>query len=408
MNPRRLVIVVLLAALSPAWAEPPDAGHSPDPYQALLSRYVGDDGSVDYARWHDNRADVDRLDQLVAELLRSPPERPQLEYWLNLYNALVLNEIVRRWPLGSVAFVDGGTAAFFRQLTFPVGGKRMSLDQIENEVLRGTFHDARIHFAINCGSRSCPVLKPEAFAGHRLAEQLDQATAAFINDPQNVSVEPARRTVRVSQLFDWYRDDFVAFARERARPGDLFGFLSLYARPELAAQLQRARAEGYRVGYAPYDWSTNDRTAPAPAVELGKPAPDVAWALLDGGTWKPSQDRGQVLLVDFWATYCTPCRAAFPKLAALARSSRGLKVVGIAAEPPGEQISRFVEETGATFPICVDPEASSQEAPWGIRALPTEVLIDRKGVVREVQSGLEPGALEKIAAKAAALLREKP
>src|SRR4051794_29316384 len=76
-------------------------------YQALLAKYVGDNGKVDYGRWKDNKADVRALDGYLSTLTNATPDtRPdlfktpteKLSYWINLYNAVVLREIIRRWP----------------------------------------------------------------------------------------------------------------------------------------------------------------------------------------------------------------------------------------------------------------------------------------------------------------------
>jgi thiol-disulfide isomerase/thioredoxin len=414
---------VVLAALA---AGAPDAGSRPptpvESYQQLLAQYVGADGEVDYAGWKAHPGDVARLDLVLGTLQRSPPAdtgkaapaaAERLGYWLNLYNALVVREILRHWPLSSVREVpggDGGRAsgeALFRELTFLIGDRRMTLDQIEHEVIRGTFQDARIHFAINCGSRSCPALKPEAFTGPRLQAQLDRATRAFVNDPANVKVDAAQRTVSLSQLFDWYRDDFSAFARSRRRSPDLLGFLELYADGPLAASLEKARAERYRLVFTEYDWSVNAGTgSPATDAGVGALAPAVTFTLLDGGSWSPERSRGKVVVLDFWATWCKPCRASFPKLAELYRAhrARGLEVVGVAEEPAGPQISAFLRQTGASFPICTDPAGAAQQSPWQILELPTEVVIDRRGVVRHRHSGA--GDFKSLAAEVEALLAE--
>jgi hypothetical protein len=183
---------------------------------------------------------------------------------------------------------DGGTRggdAFFRDLTFAIGARQMTLDQIEGEVIRGTFQDARIHFAINCGSKSCPVLKPQAFTGRDLQGQLDEATRAFVNDGRNVVVDPARKAVRLSVLFEWYAGDFARFAQEKGQRPDALGFLALYAAPPLAKALALARKQKFAVEFLPYDWTVNSApVAAASALGVGKPAQDFACALPGGGT----------------------------------------------------------------------------------------------------------------------------
>ncbi len=385
-------------------------------YEQLLAKYVGPKGDVRYPLWRDNAQDVGRLDGYLERLKSQTPDRfaapsDALGYWLNLYNALVIREVLRRWPLPSVRALPGkGEDAFFRELTFSIGGKRMSLDQVENEVIRGAFKDARIHFALNCGAQSCPVLKPEAFVGRNLAQQLDQASRDYVNDPRQVSVNHLDKTLVLSRLFDWYGEDFAAFARSKGQPPTVFAFLRLYAAPELSAALKRAEAGGYRTTYADYDWRVNaHRTTDADAgLRLGQPLPDATWTLLDGRAWKPSEERGRVLVLSFWATYCAPCRLSFPKLQQLAQRhrDRGLVVVGIAQQPASDAIGAFLRDTGATFRTAVDAQSAAAEPPWSVDALPTELLIDRRGNLRYRHQGLAPGELDRLAAEVETLLQE--
>ncbi len=232
-------------------------------YQALLARYVGENGKVDYARWKDSAADVRALDGYLSTLTSATPEtRPdlfktptdKLSYWINLYNALVLREILRRWPVDSVT-----GKGFFYDLEVVVGGQAMNLHDIENKILRAQFKDARIHFAINCGSSSCAVLPKEAFDPSSLEAQLDEAAARFINDGKDVVVDDAKKEVVLSKLFDWYADDFVVFAKQRAnlKEAGVVDFVLLYATEPLATKLRAAKANGYRVVFLAYDWNVN-------------------------------------------------------------------------------------------------------------------------------------------------------
>ena len=397
---------------------------SHDAYQVLLAHYVDSDGLVDYARWQASPDDVAQLDSYLAQLAAATPDNradlfgepaDRLSYWINLYNALVLREVIRRWPLKSVRQVKGGAASylvpgrgFFGDLRFVVGGRRMSLDDIEHKIIRGRFADARIHFAINCGSSSCPVLRRDAFDAAALEGQLDEASVAFINDPDNVTVDHQKKRIVLSKIFEWYRDDFVAHVRRKhggqtAQKTGLVDFLLLYAGDDLAGQLARARAQGYKVRYRDYDWSVNaGETAgmalPTPfavpgAIEhpsVGQAFPDLAFELLDGSPVRFRDLRGKVVLLDVWASYCKPCRASFPEIEALwqRHRPRGFVVVALSQDEQDDLIRKFVADTGVTFPIAVDREQTASEAPLEVSSLPTEILIDRRGVVRFRHAGL--------------------
>lgn len=281
-----LAVVALACALSACGSSraqvqtfaPPAApvtAISNDDYQALLRKYVADHGKVDYGRWKDDAADVRALDGYLSTLTHATPDtRPdlfktptdKLSYWINLYNAVVLREIIRRWPLDSVtdvtvngeSYVKNGKG-FFYDLELLVGGKPMNLHDIENKILRAQFNDARIHFAINCGSSSCAVLPKDAFDPSKLEAQLDGATAQFVNDGKDVVVDDAKKQVVLSRLFDWYADDFIVFAKQRAKlkEAGVVDFVLIYAADPLAARLRDAKAKGYKVVFLDYDWNVN-------------------------------------------------------------------------------------------------------------------------------------------------------
>ncbi|MDB4998627.1 MAG: hypothetical protein JWM74_6059, partial [Myxococcaceae bacterium] len=242
-------------------------------YQSLLNKYVGDNGKVDYGRWKDNATDIAALDDYLSTLTNATPDtRPdllrtqtdKLSYWINLYNAVVLREIIRRWPLDSItdvkvnatSFVKSGKG-FFYDLEFVIGGQKMNLYDIENKIIRAQFKDARIHFAINCGSSSCPLLRKDAFDADKLEGQLEQASTQFVNDGKNVIVDDAKKQVVLSKIFEWYSDDFVAFTKQRAKlkEAGVVDFALLYAKDPLATKLREAKSKSYRVVYLDYDWN---------------------------------------------------------------------------------------------------------------------------------------------------------
>jgi thiol-disulfide isomerase/thioredoxin len=415
-------------------------------YQSLLDKYVGENGKVDYGRWKDNAADVQSLDAYLSTLTNATPEtRPdlfktqtdKLSYWINLYNAVVLREIIRRWPLDSVtdvrvnatSFVKTGKG-FFYDLEFVIGGEKMNLYDIENKIIRAQFKDARIHFAINCGSSSCPLLRKDAFDATKLEGQLESASTQFVNDGKNVTVDDAKKQVVMSKIFEWYSDDFIAFTKQRAKTKDagVVDFALLYAKDPLSAKLKDAKAKSYKVVFLDYDWNVNKQdgsaappgataaaglTAPhtSPTEGVGQAIPDVEFKLADGsGTWKPSSAKGKVVLVDFWATFCKPCKGSFPRLQALHEKYKdsGLVVIGISEDDePKTVVPAFLKETGAKFLIGIDPEQSAASPPFKVSAMPTELVIDRKGIVRHRHEGLRDGEIDEIVKQIEELLKEK-
>ncbi len=116
--------------------------------------------------------------------------------------------------------------------------------------------------------------------------------------------------------------------------------------------------------------------------------PALVMAQLDGGTWRMADHRGQVVLVNYWASWCGPCREETPGLIRLWRDlgSKGLAVVGISLDEGGtEKVQRFVDELHVTYPVAL-PQPMSQLA-YGMAGLPTSILVDRHGRVAKTYTG---------------------
>lgn len=385
--------------------ETPGADASPDElptFVGLMDIYVTDDGRVDYARWHANERHVAALDAHLAQATAASPDshphrfgsggasagttssdRAKLSYWLNLYNALVVREVLRHWPVdsvndirpGSLSFVKQGKG-FFYDTTFVVGGRRMSLLDIENEIIRQRFRDPRIHFALNCGSASCPVLSRSVFVDDALDRQLDEATRTFINDQANVRVDHEARELLLSRIFDWYTEDFL-----RDEP-TLVDFLLDYASADLRGDLEKARQ--YDLAFLSYDWSVNAREAsssPSRTRGVGSPLPNLALSTLDGVRWEPVMARGSALLIDVWATYCKPCRQGLREVAALASAFPELVVMTVSMDADDEAVRAFLRDLDVELPVALDAHGSAA-ARLEVTMLPTTIVVDRKGIVR--------------------------
>lgn len=225
-------------------------------FDALLERHVvpGADGvnRVDYARWRATKADRaalwDYLRALQAARPASLTRDEQFVFWVNLYNAETLRLVVDARPVKSVLWIRPGLLSIgpWKARTLRVDGTALSLDDIENRILRPGFADPRVHYALNCASTGCPSLRPRAWRATGLDADLDAAARAMINRPRAVSVKDGRLVL--SRMFKWYRRDFGADDAE------VLAHLLVYADPGLAARLKGSSGIGAYV----YDWSIND------------------------------------------------------------------------------------------------------------------------------------------------------
>lgn len=227
------------------------------PWTDLLAEVVSPDGKVDYERLRERRP---RLDAVVAALAAASPESApeqfpsdehRLAYWLNAYNVFTLHAIVDEYPISSVWKTRDGQ--FFQRRRHHAGGRAVSLDDIEHEILRGEFREPRIHFAINCGSNGCPALRPAAYVGDGLEATLRAASEQFLANEWNCRIDHAARRVFVSRLFKMYAEDFAGAAgtTQEYRLGVL-RFVAQHVDVPLE------RIADYEVVYNTYDWGLND------------------------------------------------------------------------------------------------------------------------------------------------------
>ena len=126
-----------------------------------------------------------------------------------------------------------------------------------------------------------------------------------------------------------------------------------------------------------------------PQSERSAFAPEFVLPSLDGRTVRLSGHQGKVILLNFWATWCPPCRAEMPSMERLyqAYRDRGLVILAISSDRMGRSVVEpYVQERGLTFPVLLDPgaEVFSQ---YGVRGLPTSYLLDRQGRVFSADVG---------------------
>lgn len=128
-------------------------------------------------------------------------------------------------------------------------------------------------------------------------------------------------------------------------------------------------------------------------IEAGKPAPEFSARDLAGQTVHLSDYRGRkVVILDFWATWCGPCRMSMPGLQSLQDDfkGRGLEILSVNQRESAEQAGEFIKKKGYGFHVLLDPDASVA-AKYFVRGIPTLLVVDKNGVVQWIRTGYSPG-----------------
>lgn len=235
-----------------------------------LRRYVDERGRVHYLAWQTAAADdLQRwLDSIVPAAIAGCSRDARLAFWLNLYNALTIAEILKVYPIVSIQPQVLGIPnwlAFLSFFTRPVlqrSDQSYSLNCIEHQIIRPQFQDPRVHFALVCASVGCPLLRSGAYFPDQVQQQLEDDAIRFINNPEKVRYDATRQVLFCSKIFKWYRRDFLSVAPSlQAYIGKYWGLI--------APTQSNARAHSATVGEAiaphatlrflPYDWQLNGR-----------------------------------------------------------------------------------------------------------------------------------------------------
>ncbi len=211
---------------------------SHEAWDKLLGQYVSADGKVNYKGLKNDKA---KLETYLETLKNNPPKdgwtrNETMAYWINAYNAFTVKMIVDNYPVSSIMKLDGGKP--WDKKWIKLGEKTYSLNNIENDILRPHYRDARIHFALNCAAKSCPPLLNKAWTADNLEGNFDKQARSFINNPKFNTISANR--VKASKIFEWYATDF----------GNLIEFLNKYSTSKINSNT--------KLEYAEYDWSLNE------------------------------------------------------------------------------------------------------------------------------------------------------
>lgn len=209
-----------------------------DLWHQLLQKHVDNTGIVDYKGF---KNDKEQLSTYIQQLSKNTPKsnwkhEEKLAYWINAYNALTVDLIIKHYPVESIKDIKHP----WKQNLWTLGNDIYNLHDIEHKILR-KMDEPRIHFAIVCAAKSCPKLQNTAYTASNLELQLRRATQDFINDASKNDI--SENDLELSKIFQWFTNDFK-------QHGSLIDFLNQYASVSISAKA--------KIRYKPYIWELND------------------------------------------------------------------------------------------------------------------------------------------------------
>ena len=208
-------------------------------FDVFLGAFVSNGGNVDYSGMKKKEADLDAyLTSLEKTKITTTWSRAEkLAYWINAYNAYTIKLILDNYPIEKITDLYGGKPWDHKWIK--LAGKTLSLNNIENDIIRPDFKEPRIHFAVNCAAKSCPPLMNSAFTAKNLENQLERQTKKFVNNSQYNTL--GKSEIALSKIFDWYGVDF----------GDVASFVAKYA--------DKTVKPTAKVKFNEYNWALNGK-----------------------------------------------------------------------------------------------------------------------------------------------------
>jgi len=208
-------------------------------WNTLTKKYVSSNGKVNYAGF---KKDITNVNKYLLHLEEVSPDKiwsrnEKLAYWFNLYNAATVYLIANNYPTQSIRDLEGGKP--WDKKFIKSGTKTLSLNEIENSIVRPNYNEPRLHAAFNCAAVSCPNLLNEAFMPSKLNSQLNMLSKQWVNDVSKNVI--AKNEIKISKIFEWYAADF----KEGVIP-----FINKYSNQKVNPNA--------KISYLEYNWKLNN------------------------------------------------------------------------------------------------------------------------------------------------------
>ncbi len=230
--------LLLLSILFPAFSQTQSL-HSE--YDSILETYVID-GLVNYEGLKVNRASLDSYLQNLSKITEKEflgwNGSDQLAFLINLYNAATLQLIIENYPVDSIRDIGNIFRGPWDQKVVNLFGEKITLDNLEHDIIRVDYDEPRIHMVLVCAAIGCPPLLDEAYEGTTLVEQMDRQSTLYLQSDKGMIIDNANKEVYLSSIFKWYGKDFDS----------VLGFAEKYSGKNL---------EGLKIKWIDYDWNLN-------------------------------------------------------------------------------------------------------------------------------------------------------
>lgn len=208
---------------------------------AFLKKNVAN-SKVDYQAIKNDSNSLNGILEMASKIdLSKESANTTKAFWINAYNLSLIKGILVKYPVKQPTDISG----LFDKTTYLIAGKKLTLNDIENKMIREKYNDARIHFVLVCGANGCPPITNFAYAPENIEEQLNKQTKIALNNPNFIKINAGSKKVELSQIFEWYKGDFITKGKNE------IDFINQYRETKIDSKL--------KVSYYPYDWNLNKK-----------------------------------------------------------------------------------------------------------------------------------------------------
>jgi len=272
----KILLLAFLLATLPLTSTAQSFDHDHKPWATLLKKHVvlidnNKSSQVRYAGFMQDRGELKAylgtLSKVTQAEFNAWSKPQQMAFLINAYNAYTVEKILTRYP-GIKSIWDFGKVFGnpFKDKFFTLLGREFSLDMIEHETLRkpGAYDEPRVHFAVNCASTGCPMLREEPYTAARLDAQLEEQTKRFLSDRSRNRYNAQDNALEVSEIFKWFTADWSSgyrgFDGKSPAMQSREQFFAKYAAllADTPAQQQAIAERKAAIKHLDYDWTLND------------------------------------------------------------------------------------------------------------------------------------------------------